>query len=110
MAYIAVETTNGGGIRRETSRLRQCRNDARGRRERRFDARHTGTIWSGAGCCCAGPLDTALKQVTWIKSATVKPNSPVMLTIDETKTVNLSDLISTMMKAGYSPTSMVVSG
>lgn len=63
-------------------------------------------------CCggCVGPLDTALKQVTWIKSATVKANAPVMLTIEAGKTVDLSELLSVMSKAGYSPTSMVVSG
>jgi copper chaperone CopZ len=62
-------------------------------------------------CCggCVGPLQAALKQVTWIQSADVKPNSPVMLTIDASKTVDLSELMASMMKAGYSPKSMVCS-
>jgi copper chaperone CopZ len=63
-------------------------------------------------CCggCSGPLETALKKVAWIKSADVKPNAPVMLTIDPSKTVDLRELLTVMSTAGYSPTSMVVSG
>jgi len=63
-------------------------------------------------CCagCSGPLETALKQVNWIKSAQVKPNAPVMLSIEPGKTVNLNELLTVMSKAGYSPTSMIVSG
>jgi copper chaperone CopZ len=69
-------------------------------------------IDAGHLCCggCSGPLETALKQVSWIKSAQVKPNAPVMLTIEPGKTVNLSELLMVMSKAGFSAKSMIVSG
>jgi copper chaperone CopZ len=80
----------------------------------RFELSGAGSIKMDVGhlCCggCVGPLKTALAQVSWVKSADVQANRPVTLTIDPAATVNLSELMSAMMKAGYSPKSMVVAG
>jgi copper chaperone CopZ len=63
-------------------------------------------------CCggCVNPLKAELGKVSWVKNADVQANAPVTLTLDPAQTVDLSELIAIMMKAGYAPKSMLIDG
>jgi hypothetical protein len=63
-------------------------------------------------CCggCVGPLQAALKGVSWVESADVKANSPVMLTAKAGAAINLSELLAALVKAGYTAKSLIITG